>query len=178
MVEFRKEEFKPLKGDFIKNPSAFPKTLNIQACREACKDLASTNGEAPSMRYALVAGMMPVALDEIEMHLTTIEALKSQIIENSKLITDLEKGANLGNEFINDLMGNCNSLRRRCWDLEYQNILLREKCVDVIARKTIDHFCNCEKCWPLGEPKPESRIKAEEKARQDAREQLIREGMP
>jgi len=45
------------------------------------------------------------------------------------------------------------------------------------AGQTISKFCNCNNCWPLGTPKPESRIKAEENARRKAREQLHTEGL-
>jgi hypothetical protein len=42
-----------------------------------------------------------------------------------------------------------------------KDALIKEK-----ASKRISQFCNCEKCWPMGSPKPQSRIDAEEKVRE------------
>lgn len=55
--------------------------------------------------------------------------------------------AKRGNAFCYDLMGNCNQLRRRCWNLEDQNIQLRESLVEeraaTIAYENNMQLCEC-----------------------------------
>ena len=53
---------------------------------------------------------------------------------------------------------------------------LRDCLIEERASKKISLFCNCESCWPMGTPKPPRRIAAEEKVRQEARQQLEAEG--
>lgn len=53
---------------------------------------------------------------------------------------------------------------------------LRDCLIEERASKKISLFCNCERCWPPGTPKSPSRIAAEEKVRQEARQQLEAEG--
>jgi len=83
--------------------------------------------------------------------------------------SDLEGRLWMGDE----LCAVVDALSDACDEIErLQNALIEER-----ASKKISLFCNCEKCWPLGSPKPESRVKAEEKARQEARDSLHKEGV-
>jgi hypothetical protein len=59
---------------------------------------------------------------------------KDVLDEQSKRTAILEEGATRGNKFCYDLMGNCNVLRIRCWNLEDQNIQLREALVEERAK--------------------------------------------